>query len=129
MEYSLIATPSLSPVGEVYICPGEVVFVCQVTYNTSDSPRRLMWRIHFKEALSEPNVTQSYILSDSVGLTQRNREIFVFTLTSNNSSGLVSTMTVDVNLGSLINDTTVSCSQGTEFHQQAVLHVHGIHIK
>ena len=87
-------------------------------------PHRLQWRVRFKDTLSEPNVTQSYIPSDSVGLIQRNREIFVFTLTSNNSSGLVSTMTVDVNLGTLINDATVSCSQGAESYQQAVLHVH-----
>ena len=41
-------------------------------------------------------------------------------------------MTVDVNLGTfkLINDATVSCSQGNKSHQQAVLHVHdGIQMK
>ena len=33
-------------------------------------------------------------------------------------------MMIDVNFGTLINDAIVSCSQGTESHQQAVLHVH-----
>ena len=115
----------LLPVGEVHTCPGETqVYTCRVSGQLS--PLQLEWRVHFEDSLSEPDVIQSYISSDPVGQIQRDHRTgysFTFNLTSSGSTGLVSTMTIiiDVNIGTLINPAAVNCGREDE---SSLLRIH-----
>ena len=104
------------------------MFTCQVTFDGT-SPNRLQWRVHFSDSLSQHDIRQPYIPNDPVGESHRNRDIFVFSLTSSSSLGLNSTLMVkDFNDSyiHLINGITVSCSQGNESDsQEVVLHIQG----
>ena len=95
----------------------EIRFTCHVSFDVR-FPQRLQWDMKLHESLSEPEIQVFFIPSDKVGHIQINRDIFVFNLTSNNDSGLESTVTLMldsnssssfINLGAVI---VVQCSQG-----------------
>ena len=117
---------TLLPFGEVYVCPGErQVFSCRVEFDTT-APNRLMWNIHFQNSVTEPDIFAVFIPSDPVGHIQINRDIFVFNLTTNDFSGLESTMTVNAIMPDTLtnlNGARVSCSQQNRSHQYAVINV------
>ena len=92
------------------------MFSCQVTFDMA-SPGRLQWRVEFNNTLNEHDITQNFISSDTIGQIQVNRDIFYFNLTSISSSGLNSTMMINVTSAThrqLINCANVSCSLGND---------------
>ena len=123
---------TLEPHGALCLCPFETqdfLFTCQVTFDGT-SRNRLQWRVHFSNSLSQHDIRQDYIPNDPVGEIYRKKYyIFAFTLTSDSSLGLNSTLMVNNfnnSYSHLINGTTVSCSQGNESDsQEAVLHIQG----
>ena len=87
--------------------------------------RRLQWRVEFNDTLNELDVTQNFISSDTIGQIQVNQDIFYFNLTSSSSSGLNSTMVINVTSGThkqLINGAIVSCSLGN-VSEHVLVHV------
>ena len=119
---TLDGSSNLTPFGEVHYCPGEpLVFTCRVA-RVSDQPstESLRWRIHFRESLSIPDVTWSYLATDAEGRTHMSssdEHNFLFNLTVNNQLELVSTLTVTVGYdgASTIDNATVLC--GEDPHQ------------
>ena len=119
----------LSPDGNAYVCPSkrQLLFTCQVTFDMA-SPSRLQWRVEFNNTLNEHDVTQNFISSDTIGQIQVNRDIFYFNLTSSSSSGLNSTMVINVTSAThrqLINGANVSCSQGNVSQHQVITILNG----
>ena len=113
----------LSPVGKAYICPGKhkVMFTCQVTFDIESLKSRLQWRVEFNGSQNKHVITQNFISSDTIGQIQVNQDIFYFNLTSSSSSGLNSTMVINVTSAAdrqLINGAIVSCSQGNQMTLQ-----------
>ena len=108
------------------VCPeatSELMFTCQVTFDMA-SPGRLQWRVEFNNTLNEHYVTQNFISSDTIGQIQVNRDIFYFNLTSSSSSGLNSTMVINVtsaNNRQSINGAIVSCSLGNDSQYQIIV--------
>jgi hypothetical protein len=99
--------------GVVYLCLGQPqTFMCEVP--KQGSLTRLGWRIDF-EHLSEASVTRLFTSADPEGhiLKDSRRGIsFVFNLTSNGSTSLVSVMNLtvdDINAAAFINNATVNC--------------------
>ena len=123
----LDATVSLSPNGELLICPEKpLTLTCEVSGHLP-SPR-IEWMVSFEGSLSESGVFQTYVPLDPVGEVQtdhRNGFTFTFNFTSNSSltSSLVSTLTVtvDTNSSTMIHTPTVNCGQIPS--DRAVLHV------
>ena len=113
---------SLSPVGEVRICLGQPqTFVCSVHRQASDSFLYLEWRIGFEDSQSVSMVSQQFTTSDMLGETlqdERNGVNFTFNLTSNNSTSLVSVMTIATNItaATVINNATVHCDDESSPH-------------
>ena len=73
----------------------------------------------------EHGVTQNFISSDTIGQIQVNRDIFYFNLTSSSSSGLNSTMVINMTSAThkqLINGAIVSCSLGN-VSEHVLVHV------
>ena len=92
----IACSPTLYPVGEVNVCPGNTrVFTCQVSMGTN-MINRIEWLIQF-EALDLSDILQSYILADPLGdvhIDIRSGYTFTFNLTSNSSLDFVSTLIV-----------------------------------
>ena len=116
--------------GAVNICVGQPqTFLCEVP--KEDSLTRLGWRIDFEPSSSEESVTRLFTSADSEGRILRESRpgvTFVFNLTSNGSSSLVSVMILtvdDINATALINNATVSC--GDEANQKMLQIVEGMH--
>ena len=62
----IACSPTLYPVGEVNVCPGDTrVFTCQVSM-AINMVSRIEWLIQF-EALDLSDILQSYILADPLG--------------------------------------------------------------
>ena len=98
------------------ICLGQPqAFSCEVP--KQGSLIRLEWKIDFEGSSSEPSVTRLFTSADPEGHILRDDRSgisFMFNLTSNSSSSLVSVMTVTVNganATALINNATVSCGE------------------
>ena len=122
------ATLTAGSGGDVYICPGQPqIFLCEVP--KQGSLTLLEWRIDF-EGSHSVSVTGQYTSADPEGLILRDDRSgvsFIFNLTANSPSSLVSVMTVTVtangiNATALINNATVNCA-GNEAYPK-VLHVH-----
>ena len=113
---------------EVYFYPeatSELMFSCQVTFDMA-SPSRLQWRVEFNNTLNEHDVTQNFISSDTIGQIQVNRDIFYFNLTSSSSSGLNSTMVINVTSAThkqLIDGAIVSCSLRNDSQYQIIVFI------
>ena len=118
---------TLSPVGDVQICPGQPkVFICTVAQNYSFS--RLEWQINFKDETSVPSITEQFTSVDREGHAfeaDRNGINIHFNLTTKEGQSLVSVMKImvlDDNGSSLINNATVSCGLvGEEGYPHAVI--------
>ena len=98
------------------ICLGQPqTFSCEVP--NQGSLTRLEWRIDFEGSSSEPSMTRLFTSADPEGHILRDDRSgisFMFNLTSNSSSSLVSVMTVtvdDANATALINNATVNCDE------------------
>ena len=126
----IACSPSLIPVGEVNICPGDTrVFECQVSTANTSHPvsAHIEWLIQF-EAPDLSDILQSYILGDHLGdvhVDVRSGYTFVFNLTSNNTLNFVSTLTVTLDAKGMDHQTpfgiaTVDCNQENE---SATLHI------
>ena len=109
----------------VNVCPGQLeTFLCEVP--KQGIVPRLEWKIDFDFEDTHP-VTRRYTSNDPEGLILRDDRLgvsFVFNLTSNSPSSLVSAMTVianDTNATTLINYATVNCV-GDEAYPK-VLHI------
>ena len=101
----------------VHFCLGQPqTFTCEVP--KQGSLTRLEWRIDFEHSTSETSVTRVFTSSDPEGQILRDDRPgvrFVFNLTSNSSSNLVSVMTLsvdDINATALINNATINCGSG-----------------
>ena len=109
----------------VNVCPGQPeTFLCEIPKQGSLS--RLEWTINFNHEDTHP-LTGQYTSDDLEGHIIRDDRLgvsFVFNLTSNSPSNLVSVMTVTANdtynASTLINNATVNC--GDEAYPK-VLHV------
>ena len=115
--------------GDVYYCPGQPqIFLCEAP--KQGSLPRLEWRIDFDHEDTHPvtTVTRQYTLNDPEGLILRDARLgvsFVFNLTSNSPSSLISVMIVtanDTNTTTWINNATVNYV-GDEAYPK-VLHVY-----
>ena len=117
--------------GDVYICPGEPqTFLCEVLIEQG-SLQRLQWRIDFdhEDTHSVTTVNGQYTTNDPEGHIIRDGRpgfSFMFNLTSNSPSSLVSVMTVTANdtntTAALINNATVNCAGDDAYPK--VLHVY-----
>ena len=122
-------TSILTPAGNVYLCPGELVmFTCGVT----QSQMRLLWRITFED-VSVSSVEKIYLSSDSVGKIETDERdgiqiIFNLTISNVNSLLLESTMTVNASQ-SLMNGTEIHCTSRLSIDlnatPNAVIHIKG----
>ena len=107
------------PAGEICIYPTEITLTCHVSFDVS-FPQHLQWNITVPESrVSQSDIVTVFIPSDPVGHILMNEDIFVFNLTSNNQSGLESTVMLLlggnsssslITFGSVI--IIVQCSQG-----------------
>ena len=118
---------TLGSAGDVYICSGQPqIFLCEVP--KQGSLTRLEWSIDFEGSHSVESVAQQYTSNDAEGFISRDDRAgvnFVFNLTSNSPSSLVSVMIItanETNVSTLINNATVNCA-GDEAYPK-VLHVH-----
>ena len=109
----------------MYICLRQPQnFLCEAP--KQGSLTRLEWTIDFEDSHSVESVTRQYTSNDPEGLILRDDRPgirFVFNLTSNSPSSLVSVMTVtvdDISATTSINNTTVTC--GDPYPK--VVHVH-----
>ena len=74
--YSVFAacTGSLSPVGEVHLCPGQPqTFTCTVHKQASSSLLYLEWRIDFGDSQSVSMVSRQFTTADVEGETLEDR--------------------------------------------------------
>ena len=111
--------------GDIYICSGQPqTFLCEVP--KQGSLARLEWRIDFNHEDIHP-LTGYYISYDLEGHIIRDDRLgvsFVFNLTSNSPSSLVSAMILtanDTNATTWINNATVNCAVDEAYPK--VLHV------
>ena len=113
--------------GDVSICPGQPqTFLCEIP--KQGSLILLEWRIDFdhEDSDSVTTVNGQYTSNDPEGHIIRDDRLgfsFMFNLTSNSPSSLVSVMTVtvnDTNTTTLINNAAVNCA-GDEAYPK-VLH-------
>jgi hypothetical protein len=115
--------------GVVYFCLGQPqIFMCEVPKQGSFT--RLEWRIDFEHSSSEESVTRLFTSADPEGHILRENTpgvTFVFNLTSNDSSSLVSVMNLtvdDINAAAFINNATVNC--GDEANRKILQVLEGI---
>ena len=65
------ATVSLSPSGELFICPEKpLTMSCEVSGHLILPSPRIEWMVSFEGSLSESGVFQTYVPSDPVGEVQ-----------------------------------------------------------
>ncbi len=114
----------------MYLCLEQPqTFMCVVP--KQNSLTRLEWRIDFEHSLIflEASVTRLFTSVDQEGLILRENRpgiSFVFNLTSNGLSSLVSVLNVivdDINATALINNATVNC--GNEANQKMLQIIEG----
>ena len=115
--------------GVVYFCLGQLqTFLCE-TPKQNSSITHLEWRIDFESLSSVESVTRLFTSSDPEGHILRESRPgvkFVFNLTLNGSSSLVSVMNLtvnDINATALINNATVNC--GSEANRKMLRVIEG----